>query len=162
VVSYRKYKANPVDIGPDPWDARSLEWSIPSPTPAHNFDVEPTVEFQDDWWHQKWGTNEEGKIVRKAYPEDIAQDGSATDVHLPSPSYMPIVLAAALPFIAYSIIFTFWLLIPAGVLFLAGFLGWALEPADDPEAAHGHHDHDVDDHDGAEPADAVTEGASNV
>ncbi len=89
ITSYRGYKANPVDVGPDPWDARSLEWSTASPTPVHNFDVEPTVEFQDDWWHRKWGTNEEGKVVRIAHPEDIAQDGSATGVHLPSPSYWP-------------------------------------------------------------------------
>ena len=162
ITSYRAYKANPVDVGPDPWDARSLEWSIASPTPVHNFDVEPTVEYQDDWWHRKWGKNDEGKIVRKAYPEDIAQDGSATDVHLPSPSYMPLVLSASLPLIAYAIIYTFWLLIPAGILFLIGFLGWALEPADDPEAAHDHHDdhddHGDDDHDG----EAVEEGAASV
>jgi len=59
------------------------------------------------------------------------------------------------------VIFTFWLLIPAGALFLAGFLGWALEPADDPEAAHGHDDHGHDDdHDADASADA--EGASHV
>ncbi len=72
------------------------------------------------------------------------------------------VLASSLPLIGYSVIFTFWLLIPAGILFIGGFLGWALEPADDPEAAHDHHD---DDHDGdhdvdADDADAADEGAS--
>ncbi|MFB0927837.1 MAG: cytochrome c oxidase subunit I [Acidimicrobiales bacterium] len=160
-LSARSAKRNPVEVGPDPWDARSLEWSTASPTPVHNFDVEPTVEFQDDWWHRKWGENEEGKIVRKAYPADIAQDGSATDVHLPSPSYWPLVLSLSLPVIGYSVIYTFWLMIPAGALFLAGFLGWALEPADDPEAAHGHADHGHDDdHDADASADAADEGAS--
>jgi len=52
-------------------------------------------------------------------------------------------------------------MIPAGALFLAGFLGWALEPADDPEAAHGHADHGHDDdHDADASADAADEGAS--
>ena len=162
ITSYLKHRANPVDVGPDPWDARSLEWSTASPTPVHNFDKDPVVEYQDDWWHRKWGKDETGKIVRKAYPEDIADDGSNTDVHLPSPSYWPLVLSASLPIIAYSIIYTFWLLIPAGVLFIAGFVGWALEPADDPEAAHDHHDdHGHDDHDEAEAdADADDEGAT--
>ena len=147
VTSYLKHRANPVDVGPDPWDARSLEWSTASPTPVHNFDRDPIVEYQDDWWHRKWGRDETGKVVRKAYPADIADDGSNTEVHLPSPSYWPLVIAASLPIIAYSIIYTFWLLIPAGVLFLAGFIGWALEPPDDPEAAHDHHDdHGDDDH----------------
>src|SRR5690606_18052640 len=34
--------------GSDPWDARTLEWSIPSPPPPHNFDVVPVVEARDD------------------------------------------------------------------------------------------------------------------
>lgn len=144
VVSYRAHKANPVDVGPDPWDARSLEWSTASPTPVHNFDWEPVVEHQDHWWHQKWGRNDEGRIVRKAYPADIAHDGSATDVHLPSPSYWPLVLAFSLPVVAYAMIYTLWLLLPALLLLLLSFMGWALEPPDDPETAH-HHDHHDDD-----------------
>ena len=162
-VSYRDFKkAGRPAIGPDPWDARSLEWSTASPTPVHNFDEDPVVEFQDDWWHRKWGKDENGKIVRKAFPEDIAHDGSNTNVHLPSPSYWPFVLSFSLPIIGYAVIYTHWLLIPAGMLFIAGFLGWALEPADDPEAAHDHHhdDHD-DDHDG-DASDAEDEGASLV
>ncbi|MCL4115976.1 UNVERIFIED_CONTAM: hypothetical protein GTU68_063320 [Idotea baltica] len=130
-VSHRAQKRNPVDVGPDPWDARGLEWSTASPTPAHNFDVDPVVDFQDDW------------IVRKAYPEDIAQDGSATDVHLPSPSYWPLVLALSLPIVGYALIFTLWLLIPGLILLVGGFVGWALEPADDPEARHDAGAHDA-------------------
>ena len=49
--------------GPDPWDARSLEWSIPSPTPAHNFDDDPIVTELDHWWHQKYGEDEQGRVV---------------------------------------------------------------------------------------------------
>ncbi|CAH0120377.1 MULTISPECIES: cbb3-type cytochrome c oxidase subunit I [unclassified Paenibacillus] len=37
----------------DNWDGRTLEWSIPSPAPAYNFAITPTVESQDDWWEQK-------------------------------------------------------------------------------------------------------------
>jgi cytochrome c oxidase subunit 1 len=29
--------------GPDPWRANTLEWFVPSPPPAHNFDVIPRV-----------------------------------------------------------------------------------------------------------------------
>jgi cytochrome c oxidase subunit 1 len=30
-------------VGPDPWKANTLEWFVPSPPPAHNFDVVPRV-----------------------------------------------------------------------------------------------------------------------
>ena len=58
--SYRKHRRNPVDPGPDPWDARSLEWMIPSPTPEHNFDETPVVEEFDEFWHRKYGHDEDG------------------------------------------------------------------------------------------------------
>ncbi len=51
-------KAGRPNPGADPWDARSLEWSIPSPTPEHNFDVIPEVHGQDDFWHRKYGEDE--------------------------------------------------------------------------------------------------------
>ena len=42
VVSRRAWKAADLPRrGPDPWDARSLEWMVPSPPPEHNFDEIP-------------------------------------------------------------------------------------------------------------------------
>ena len=73
-LSYRKHRRNPVDPGPDPWDARSLEWMIPSPTPEHNFDEVPVVEEFDEFWHRKYGHDENGRLVRIAKTEDVVQD----------------------------------------------------------------------------------------
>ena len=39
--------------GPDPWDAWTLEWSTPSPPPAYNFAVTPTVESRRPLWDLK-------------------------------------------------------------------------------------------------------------
>ncbi|MGV3759587.1 MAG: cytochrome c oxidase subunit I, partial [Actinomycetota bacterium] len=50
--------------GPDPWDGRSLEWSIPSPVPEHNFDDTPVITELDDWWHRKYAEDEDGVIRR--------------------------------------------------------------------------------------------------
>lgn len=171
VYSALHAKKNNIKVGPDPWDSRSLEWSVASPTPAHNFDFDPVVAYQDDWWHRKWAKDENGRIVRIAYPEDIYQDGSNTNVHLPSPSYWPLVLSFSLPILGYAIIYSYWLLIPFVVLFLSGFVGWALEPADDPEAARGHHDDHDHSAEGEEALAAVSsdgtqadsdQGASDV
>ena len=142
-VFYSKAQAkNAPPVGPDPWDARSLEWMTASPTPEHNFDEEIVVHGQDEFWHRKYGYDEDGKVVRIATAADVAQTGERTDVHLPSPSYWPLVLAAGLPFIGWGVIFNLWLCVPGGLLVGMAAFGWIFEPADDPDAAHDHHDDD--------------------
>ncbi|NCG38993.1 MAG: cytochrome c oxidase subunit I [Actinobacteria bacterium] len=142
--------------GPDPWDARSLEWMLPSPTPEHNFDVIPTIESQDEWWHRKYGYDEDGNVIRVATIEEAAQKGDAVGVHLPSPSFWPLVLAIGMPLIGYGIIFNLWLCVLGGLLSGGAIYAWILEPVDDPDAGHGHDD-DHDDDDG----DAVAVGAND-
>ena len=133
--------------GPDPWDARTLEWMIPSPAPEHNFDEVPTVDGLDEWWHRKYGFDDHGQVVQIATVQEAAQDGSAKGVHLPAPSFWPLVLAVGLPLIGYGLIFNLWLCVPGGLLVGMGIFAWALEPVDDPDATHDHH-HDDDDGDG--------------
>ena len=136
IFASRRAAARRPDPGPDPWDARSLEWMVPSPTPEHNFDELPIVQSQDEWWHRKYETGPDGTLTRTTKIADLAQKGDAQDVHLPSPSYWPLVLALGLPFIGYALIFNLWFLVLGLGLVLVAIYGWALEPADDPEAAH--------------------------
>ena len=149
--------------GPDPWDARSLEWMLPSPTPEHNFDVIPTIESQDEWWHRKYGYDENGNVIRVATIEEAAQKGDAVGVHLPSPSFWPLVLAVGMPLIGYGIIFNLWLCVLGGLLSGGAIYAWILEPVDDPDAGHGHDDdHPDDDHsDDDDDGDAVAVGADD-
>ena len=49
VWSYYRGKA----AGHDPWDAWTLEWSLPSPPPSYNFAVEPTVSSRRPLWDLK-------------------------------------------------------------------------------------------------------------
>jgi cytochrome c oxidase subunit 1 len=152
LMSWRQHRAHPVDPGPDPWDARSLEWMVQSPVPAHNFDEVPTVSHLDEFWHHKYQENDEGKVVRVATGAEVAQPGDGTGVHLPSPSYWPLVLAVGLVFIGYGVIFNLGLAAVGGVIVVIAGFGWGYEPADDPEAQHGPHDHDGhggNGHDGA-------------
>jgi len=149
LYSWRKAKAAKLSVPADPWDGRSLEWMVASPTPAHNFDEIPVVRTLDDFWHRKYGENEAGKLVRIAATEDVIQDGSNTDVHLPSPSYWPLVLAAGLPFIAWGLIFNLWLCVLGGAMVIAALYGWVMEPSVDDEAPHDH----GDDHDGGDHGD---------
>lgn len=140
LISYKAWaKDGRPDVGADPWDARTIEWSIQSPAPEHNFDYTPTITSLDDFWHRKYAEVEDGKLRRVATGDELAQPGNGEGVHLPAPSYWPLVLAFAMPVLGYAIIFTLWLAIPGMLLLFAGLYGWALEPADDL---------DIDDHHG--------------
>ncbi len=137
LVSYLGWRrAGRPNPGPDPWDARSLEWSIQSPTPEHNFDVTPTVTSLDDWWYHKYQEDENGVLRRVASSKELAQPGNGEGVHLPAPSYWPIIVAFSLPIIGYGLIFSLWLCIPGVFLLLAAMYGWSLEPADDLDQDH--------------------------
>ncbi len=60
-------KNNMDRTGGDPWNGRTLEWSIPSPPPIYNFAIIPTVDHVDPLWAIKRG---EAPKTEKRY-EDI-------------------------------------------------------------------------------------------
>jgi cytochrome c oxidase subunit 1 len=129
--------------GPDPWDARSLEWSIPSPTPEHNFDDDPVVTNLDDFWHRKYAEDEQGRMVPIATGEEVAMVGDSSRAHLPAPSSWPLVLALSFPLIGYGLIFNMVLAAIGVAVLLGSMVGWALEPPDDEDLPpHGPDDHD--------------------
>jgi cytochrome c oxidase subunit 1 len=132
VVNIGRHWKNGEPAPADPWDARTLEWSIPSPPPEYNFEKIPIVRSLDDWWETKQGLD---------YKEVPASGGSGNEgheIHLPQPSYWPIVAAFGLFIAAYGVVFND-LLIPwalAAVGLTIGFIGvysWSLEPVNDPE-----------------------------
>jgi cytochrome c oxidase subunit 1 len=117
----------------DPWDARTLEWMTSSPPPVHNFDEEPEVHGLDEYWHRKYTVDERtGELVRipaGGAPEHDAGHTGGHAIHLPSPSFWPLVAAIGLPTIAYGILYS-WFLVGAGAfILLVGFVGWSLEPS---------------------------------
>jgi cytochrome c oxidase subunit 1 len=64
------------EAGDDPWDARTLEWSIPSPPPEYNFAEIPLVVARDDFWHTKYSEDEQGRPVPRT-PEEESADVEA-------------------------------------------------------------------------------------
>lgn len=53
IVSIRQRKQN-LDTTGDPWNGRTLEWSVPSPAPFYNFATLPTVSSRDAFWKAKF------------------------------------------------------------------------------------------------------------
>jgi cytochrome c oxidase subunit 1 len=66
--------------GPDPWDARTLEWSLPSPVPDYNYARTPLVSCRDAWWMDKHG----------GIPVEYELPDTAHGIHMPSQSWMPL------------------------------------------------------------------------
>jgi len=124
----------------DPWDARSLEWLTTSPPKEHNFDRTPTVHALDEVFHRKYedvGEGDEHNYVQRATLEELLLEEEAhadAHIHLPGPSYWPIVLAFGLPVMAYGVIYTTWLIVIGAAIVVAAMFGWALEPADSEPA----------------------------
>ena len=126
-----------------------------SPTPAHNFDHTPVITHRDEFWHRKYGETDDGRVARIAEATEVAQTGARTDVHLPAPSYWPIVLCFSFPLIGYGLIFNLGFAFVGGLIALAAVYGLAMEPADDPDAPHG--EHGPEDH--HDPDDGATDAA---
>ena len=134
IVSWKKGKI----AGNDPWDARTLEWSISSPPPNYNFAEIPVVQHRDEFWHRKYTEDESGRLVK--LPAGAATESTSAEVthhiHLPSPSYFPLIFAAGLPIMGYGFVFKNWWLLGVGVLVLLyGMAAWGLEPSTAPEEA---------------------------
>ncbi|MBA3360965.1 MAG: cytochrome c oxidase subunit I [Acidimicrobiia bacterium] len=145
---YRSKRRGPL-AGMDPWDARTLEWSIPNPTPVFNFAEVPVVHGLDEFWHQKYGEDKDGRPVRKDDADStltrLQEIGTnpPNPVHLPSPSYFPILMAAGLPLIAYGIIFHLSLfgkalIVVGALLSLAALIGWGSEPLEEAHMEPAH------------------------
>jgi cytochrome c oxidase subunit 1 len=134
-------------VSHDPWDGRTLEWSTPSPPPEYNFAVVPVVTSLDDYWHRKYTEDDEGRLVKLPAggadydAEHVPSGFDPQGVHMPSPSYWPLIFALALPIMGYGFVFKNWYLLAAGVIVgLFGLNGWAIEPstAPEPSAAEVH------------------------
>jgi cytochrome c oxidase subunit I len=119
----------------DPWDARTLEWMTTSPPKEYNFDSIPEVHALDEFFHRKYEDVGEGgqhELRQVATAEEILAEQEAhadQHIHLPSPSYWPLLVALALPFIGFGVIFYHLIAVVAAAFLVLAMFGWALEPS---------------------------------
>lgn len=110
--------------GNDPWDARTLEWSIPSPPPEYNFKAIPTVHARDAWWYEKHHKEE----IAQEKAAHIKAESEHGGIHMPDQSWYPLIasiglLVGALAFAFHNLPVAIGGLV---VVFIGCYL-WALE-----------------------------------
>ena len=115
----------------DPWDARTLEWSIASPPPEYNFVEIPTVTEVDDWWATKRRKERTPVIAGASEDEEHS-------IHLPQPSYWPIVVSIGLLIGGYGLIYHYAISVVGVAVALFGVYAWSFEPVNDPDEGSGH------------------------
>jgi cytochrome c oxidase subunit 1 len=106
----------------DPWNGATLEWAIPSPPPEWNFERLPTVDGRDPLWEEK--RRRGGRL-----PEPVA--GSGAGIHMPNPSYWPLVAAIGVTSVFVGIMMLPswgpWGIVVAVALLFFGVYNWLFE-----------------------------------
>lgn len=110
--------------GDDPWDGATLEWATCSPPAVHNFDALPVVSSHRPVWDTKY----EGK------PAPINAADIEKEIHMPAPSYWPIVLALGLALGAAGIIYSYPMSVIGVIMTFIAIVAWNRESTDGPPA----------------------------
>jgi cytochrome o ubiquinol oxidase subunit 1 len=92
--------------GEDPWNGRTLEWSVPSPAPIYNFATIPHVHGRDAFWMIKQG-------------EAVAHPHAYEDIVLPKNTSMGFLLSGFAFLFGFGMIWHIWWLAGVGLLGVA-------------------------------------------
>lgn len=104
VVSVWQRKKN--RIGNDPWNGRTLEWSVPSPAPFYNFALTPQVHDRDAFWEEKRSLGQGNKPDKKQYQ----------DIMLPKNSGLGFMIGMLAFVFGFGIVWYIWWLAIVGVV----------------------------------------------
>jgi cytochrome o ubiquinol oxidase subunit I len=111
------------DLTGDPWNGRSLEWSVPSPPPAFNFAVLPHIEGEEAYWGIKQ------RAIRQAR---LREEPTYTEIEMPKNSPTGFVCAFFATFMGFALIWHIWWMVAvAAVGAFATFVVFAWRDEDE-------------------------------
>jgi cytochrome c oxidase subunit 1 len=124
LINIIKTTRGPRNAPADPWNGATLEWSIPSPPQEWNFAEIPVVHGRDPLWEAK-------RARGGPLPEPPRVSGQG--IHLPHPSYWPLVAGIGIAGIMAGVMASPslgpWGMIAGGLILFIGVFNWAFEPA---------------------------------
>ena len=134
----------------NPWDAATLEWSIPSPPPEYNFAEIPLVESRYPLWdlthpertseiphtHDGWSEQEKAADAKPVHIEKERRTAKELGIPMPSPTIKPLFVAAGIVIMLSGLIFLHlqnklaaFTLIGVGATMIVVFMyAWLLTP----------------------------------
>ncbi len=99
------------DVTGDPWNGRTLEWSIPSPAPYYNFAVTPVAHSKDAFWYSKQQKSNKLHVPAKIEYQDI---------HMPHNTGVGFIIAIFAGLIGFGFIWHIIWLIGLGFIGIIG------------------------------------------
>jgi len=88
-------RADHRDLSGDPWNGRTLEWSLPSPPPFYNFAVIPKVDALDAFWVFKTAQSPDEPITY-------------TDIEMPKSTPAGLLIGVLGGVLAFALIWHIW------------------------------------------------------
>ena len=120
--------------GPNPWDAPSLEWSMPSPPPPYNFPVVPRIASRHPLWESRLGDGRRRSELRVGAALDHGKEALATTaldaipdaiLKMPDDTPAPFIVTLAMSAGFAGLLLQAWWLAGIGTIaMLAGLLVW--------------------------------------
>jgi heme/copper-type cytochrome/quinol oxidase subunit 1 len=133
----------------NPWDAPTLEWSVPSPPPAYNFAVIPTVASRHPLWEDRLREERATSSIDRGMLLDAGRETIGTTaldgepdiiLEMPQDSLAPLVLAVGVSVLFAGMLLKAWSVTAPGVAIAAVALLLWLWPRRDlreREPSHG-------------------------
>jgi cytochrome c oxidase subunit 1/cytochrome c oxidase subunit I+III len=138
-----------VKAGPNPWDAPTLEWSVPSPPPSFNFVVIPSIATRHPLWEKRIAEEEGGsKLNEGMLLDDGKQTISTTALNgepqailrMPEDSWSPLLMTLALGALFIGMLYHWWWFTLAATLAAAVVtIAWLWPRATLGQTAGEHH-----------------------
>ncbi len=134
VVNVFKSLKSGAPAGANPWDAATLEWSVPSPPPPYNFGVIPTVASRHPLWEERLEENGVRSSIDRGMLLDESKEMIATTaldaqpdmiLEMPEDSFAPLILAIGASLVFVGLLLRTWSLAGAGaVVAIVALVAW--------------------------------------
>jgi heme/copper-type cytochrome/quinol oxidase subunit 1 len=111
--------------GPNPWDAPTLEWSVPSPPPPYNFVSIPIIASRHPLWEDRLNETDERSILGSDVLLDEGKETLAVTaldaepdaiMTMPGDSLLPVILALGMSVVFGGMLVVNWRAVSVGAV----------------------------------------------